>query len=242
MNELFVSHVDILITEDRGITRKASQLGISHKVFTIDAYLEKAAAENPSLVDYRVLSVRKELFGRVTLSDAFFSSFRTEYPSFDQWFTSKSQEPAYVCFESEKLVAFLYLKVEDEREPYPDISPQFQPKRRLKIGTFKVDLNGFKIGERFLKIVFDNALRQRVDEIYVTIFRRSALQERLVHLLEDFGFTHHGEKRNSYGNEEVYVRDMSPRFDHSNPCLTFPYVSRRIVVLKRLSRAGQCCT
>jgi len=29
-------------------------------------------------------------------------------------------------------------------------------------------MNGFKLGERFLKIVFDNALQQKVDEIYVT--------------------------------------------------------------------------
>ena len=32
------------------------------------------------------------------------------------------------------------------------------------VGTFKVVLNGFKIGERFLKIIFDNALRWRVDK------------------------------------------------------------------------------
>ena len=226
LNELFVGHVDLLISEDRGIARKANQLGIGHQVFTIDAFLEKAAAENPNLVDYRVLSVRKQLFGAVPLTDPFFDTFRADYPRFDRWFTSKSQETAYVCFERGKLVAFLYLKVETEREPYSDIAPQFSPKRRLKIGTFKVDLNGFKIGERFLKIVFDNALRQSAAEIYVTIFRRSILQERLIHLLEDFGFVHHGEKRNSFGNEEVYVRDMTKAFNSSNPCLTFPYVSR----------------
>ncbi len=226
LNELFVRHVDLLISEDRGIARKAHRLGIGHQVFTIDAYLEKAAAENPGLVDYQVLSVRKTLFGRVTLNDSFFDSFRADYPPFDQWFTSKSQEAAYVCFEGAKLVAFLYLKVESEREPYSDITPQFSPKRRLKIGTLKVDLNGFKLGERFLKIVFDNALRQYVDEIYVTIFRRSVLQDRLIHLLEDFGFIYHGEKRNAFGNEDVYVRDMTRGFNNSSPCLTFPYVSR----------------
>ncbi len=226
LNELFVGHVDLLISEDRGIARKANQLGIGHQVFTIDAFLEKAAAENPGLVDYRVLSVRTQLFGRVPLSDPFFESFRVDYPNFDHWFISKSQEKAYVCFEKEKLVAFLYLKVETEREPYSDITPQFSPKRRLKIGTFKVDLNGFKLGERFLKIIFDNALRQNVDEVYVTIFRRSVLQERLIHLLEDFGFVHYGEKRNSFGSEEVYVRYMTRTFNGSNPCLSFPYVSR----------------
>jgi hypothetical protein len=226
LNELFVEHVDILITEDRGIAKKAARLGVADRVFTIDAFLEKVTAENPGLVDYRVLSVRKVLFGHVNSADPFFSSFRAEYEGFDRWFARKSQEPAYVCFDGDRVVAFLYIKVEDQREPYPDIVPTFAPRRRLKIGTFKVELNGFKLGERFLKVVFDNALVQRVDESYVTIFPNSILQERLIQLLEDFGFHLHGEKRNPYGTERVYVRDMTPRFNADDPCETFPFVGR----------------
>ncbi|SPE29421.1 conserved hypothetical protein [Acidobacteriia bacterium SbA2] len=124
------------------------------------------------------------------------------------------------------MVAFLYLKVEGPDENYSDIDPRFSPKRRLKIGTFKVDLNGYKLGERFLKVVFDNALRQKVDETYVTIFRRTIDQQRLIGLLQDFGFREYGKKINSYGDELVYVRDMTPRFDGQDPKLTFPYVSR----------------
>ena len=76
----------------------------------------------------------------------------------------------------------------------------------------KVELNGYKIGERFLKIVFDNAIRQHVDELYVTIFRRRlSRQQRLAELLKDFGFVHAGVKRNSFGDEQVLVRDMTPK-------------------------------
>ena len=124
------------------------------------------------------------------------------------------------------LVAFLYLKVEGPGENYGDIEPVFKPKRRLKIGTFKVELNGYKLGERFLKIVFDNAILQKVDEIYVTIFPRTIEQQRLIKILEDFGFKEHGTKVNAYGTEAVYVRDMTPKFDAQDPKLTFPYVSR----------------
>lgn len=88
--------------------------------------------------------------------------------------------------------------MEDRQEPYNDIVPPFPLKKRIKIGTFKVELNGFKIGERFLKIIFDNAIKQRVEEIYVTIFPHAVEEERLIKLFEDFGFKHHGEKRNSY--------------------------------------------
>jgi len=87
-------------------------------------------------------------------------------------------------------------------------------------------LNGYKLGERFLKIVFDNALLQRVDEIYVTIFSRTIEQQRLIKVLEDFGFKEHGRKVNAYGIEAVYIRDMWPRFDSQDPKLTFPYISR----------------
>ncbi len=226
VNELFADRVDLLITEDRGVVRKAEQLGIGEKVFTIDGFLEKVTAENPTLVDYRVLSVKKALFGELDVNDTFFDSLRKDYPGFNKWFNRKSEEAAYTCREGEKLVAFLYLKVEDRREPYHDILPPFRPKKRLKIGTLKVDLNGFKIGERFLKIIFDNAIKQHVEEIYVTIFPHSVGEDRLIKLLEDFGFKHHGEKRNSFGNEQVYVRDMTSRFSPDDPKLTFPFISK----------------
>ncbi|MCC6180062.1 MAG: hypothetical protein IT305_32510 [Chloroflexi bacterium] len=111
---------------------------------------------------------------------------------------------------------------------YHDIRPNFRPKKRLKIGTFKVELNGYKLGERFLKIVFDNAIRRRVDEVYVTIYSRTVEQERLIELLGDFGFVFHGEKDGVNGNELVYVRDMTPTFNKRDPKVTFPYISERM--------------
>lgn len=40
----------------------------------------------------------------------------------------------------------------------------------LKVGTFKNASKGLRVGERFLKIIFDNALSFDVDGIYVTLF------------------------------------------------------------------------
>lgn len=229
LNELVAERVDYLITEDRPLARKAEQVGVAARVFTIDGFLEKVNAENPSLADYKVLSVKKTLFGRVDVSVPFFDSFRQDYDgqAFDRWFNRKGNEPAYVSFDANnEVVAFLYLKVETATENYADIEPSFAPKRRLKIGTFKVQLNGFKLGERFLKIIFDNAVVQRVDEIYVTIFDRTIEQQRLIRLLEDFGFVRHGTKRNRYGDETVFVRSMARVYDAAEPRLTFPYISR----------------
>jgi predicted nucleic acid-binding protein len=228
VNELYANRVHLIISEDRGLHGKALALGIADRAFTIDSFLEKVTAENPELVDYKVLSVRRTHFGLVDLQSPFFDSFREDYggTDFEKWFNRKADEPAYVCYEGDTLVAFLYLKVESQDEDFGDIEPRFSRRRRLKIGTFKVESNGYKLGERFLKIVFDNALRQQVNEIYVTIFRRTIDQERLISLLEDFGFHEYGRKINAYGDENVYVRDLTPRFEPNDPKVTLPYVSR----------------
>jgi predicted nucleic acid-binding protein len=227
VNELFAGRVDYLITEDKKILRKAELLGIGGRAFSIDAFLEKVTAENPGLAVYRVLAVRKELFAQVSLNDPFFDSFREDYPGFDKWFIKKGDEIAYVCRSENAITAFLYLKFEDESEAYPDIMPVFTRKRRMKIGTFKVILNGYKLGERFLKILFDNAIRYKVDEIYVTIFPKRMDQIRLINLLEEFGFVHYGEKFHHDGNELVYVRDMHKKFDAANPRITYPFFNRK---------------
>lgn len=229
--EVAADRVDILITEDRGIHRKAARLDLTERVFTIEEFLEKVNTENPALADYKVLSAKKVLMGQVKLQDPFFDSFRTDYPSFDRWFNRKADESAYVCAsDAGEILAFLYLKREGHDEDYSDIRPSFRRSQRLKIGTFKVLSNGYKLGERFLKIVFDNALRYRVNEIYVTICRRTMDQYRLIRLLEDWGFVLHGTKNDT---EHVYVRDFTPRIDADDPKRTFPYIAstaRKFVV------------
>jgi hypothetical protein len=228
LNELFAKRVDLLITEDRGIHSKAHALGIGSQVFTIDDFFEKVTAEHPELTSYRVLAVKREMFGNVKLEDPFFDSFKRDYQGFCEWFNRKADETVYVSkTDTGAIVGFLYLKVEDEFESYSDITPPFYAARRLKIGTFKVALNGFKLGERFLKIIFDNAMTQKVNEIYVTIFNRDAEQERLMALLSDWGFRRHGQKISKSGEEAVLVRDFSSRADAAHPALTFPYMSRR---------------
>jgi hypothetical protein len=74
--------------------------------------------------------------------------------------------------------------------------------------------------------VFDNAIRQKVDEVYVTIFPRTIEQKRLIEILETFGFIKHGTKNSTIGEEAVYVREMTPSFNKENPKLTFPYIGR----------------
>jgi hypothetical protein len=181
--------------------------------------------ENPGLADYNVLSVRKSFFGNIDLSDDFFASFKEDYPDFQKWFNKKADDTAYVCLSENKPIAFLYLKAEGKNEDYSDIDPPLPPKRRLKIGSFKVTLNGFRLGERFLKIAFDNALRLKVDEVYVTIFNKHIEQQRLINLLEEYGFSYHGLKKSNGEDELVYVRSCQRLANRSTPKLSYPFFS-----------------
>jgi predicted nucleic acid-binding protein len=224
LNEVFVGRVDILITEDKKIHKKAFELGIEDKVFTIDSFLEKTFAEHPDLVNYKVLNVQKLKFGRINFSDDFFTSLKEDYSGFDKWFIKKFDDEAYITVNSNNglLLSFLYLKVEDKNENYFDITPAFPSKKRLKIGTFKVINNGFRLGERFMKIIFDNALKNKVDEIYVTIFDKRDEQKRLVDLLEQWGFVLWGNKN----RELVYTRDFSKKTDENHLKQCYPFISR----------------
>lgn len=224
LNEVAAGRVDILVTEDGGIHEKARRLGLQEKVFSIESFLERVFAENPQLVPYKVLNVQKVKFGEINLQDPFFDSLRSDYPGFERWFTRKFDEEAYITINSNnrQLLSFLYLKIEGPGEDYSDMTPPLPPKKRLKVGTFKVVSNGFRLGERFLKIIFDNALKNHVEEIYVTVFDRNDEQRRLVSLLETWGFRKWGTK----GGENVFVRDFTPRFDENDIKGCYPFFSR----------------
>lgn len=208
--EVYCGRADILITEDRRMRKKAIMLGLSDRVFSINAFIEKASNENPALLSYKALSVKKDYIGNVDVKNVFFDSLRESYDGFNRWFAKKSDEEAYICYSDNDLIlGFLYLKTEDVDSDYRDITPEFQPKKRLKVGTFKVESTGFRLGERFVKIIFDNAIERKVDEIYVTLFEDREELKALGNLLRRWGFFDYGVKRTGAKEEKVLVKRMN---------------------------------
>lgn len=207
--ETYSGRVDILITEDRKMLRKAQSLGISDRVWSINRFISYATAAHPEKIDYKMLAVKKGYFGNIDLESPFFNSFKRDYAEFTQWFNRKCDEEAYLCEDDQKsLLGFLYLKVEDNSEDYSNIVPIFPNARRLKVGTFKVESTGFRLGERFIKIIFDNAVLNDVDEIYVTLFQEREELIALYDLLIRWGFVYHGIKTTSNGAEAVLVKKL----------------------------------
>ncbi|XWN37078.1 MAG: PIN domain-containing protein [Balneola sp.] len=227
LNEVFRKRVDLLVTEDKGIHRKAKILGIENSVVRIEKFVEQSTIDHPRLIDYKVLTVKKEYLGNIDLSDPFFDSFKEDYNGFESWFLRKSDEITYVCYTDSRISAFLYLKIEDKQEDYSDIEPFLKPKKRVKIGTFKVTLNGLRLGERFLKIVFDHALLNNVDEIYVTVFPKRQEQLRLINMLEDWGFKEFGIKTSENGKEKVFTRSFLEINTYQSPQTSFPFISNQ---------------
>lgn len=221
--EVALGHVDLLITEDRRLRNKATRLGLSNKVFSIDTFISLVSAENPELIEYKMLAVKKECFGTIDINDPFFDSFKVAYPGFERWFMSKCDEEAYVCRnDTNNVLGFLYLKTEGLDENYADIEPTFAPKKRLKVGTFKVESTGFRLGERFMKIIFDNALQRNVDEIYVTLFTDRGELRALYDLAVRWGFCEHGRKITNGKEELVLVKTLKQYNPHISVRENFP--------------------
>lgn len=137
------------------------------------------------------------------LQDSFFDSLRNDYPGFDDWFRKKGSQDAFLQYENNKIIGFLYLKVEEQI--VDDVMPKIYADRILKIGTFKIEAHGTKMGEQFIKIIMDYAANENVDVCYVTIF---AKHDSLINLVQQFGFELYGTKGENEYRENVYLKQM----------------------------------
>lgn len=150
------------------------------------------------------MNLTYEKFDNIDLSDPFFDSLKTDYAEFEGWFGKKSAQSAYIFRNVLGAVdGFLYLKIENGA--VDDVTPPLPPVRRVKVGTFKINAHGTKLGERFLKKVFDHAVTQEADEIYVTVFER---HNTLIALFEKYGFRRRAVKTTGNGDELVLVKRM----------------------------------
>lgn len=103
-----------------------------------------------------------ERFGDLDLSDPFFDSLKSDYREFPDWFERKHDNEAWVLREGQGILAFLYLK--EETGSLDDVEPPRAAATRLKAGTMKVEAQGTRLGERFLRLMFDQALERQVEE------------------------------------------------------------------------------
>ena len=174
----------------------------------------------------RPMDLQVQRFSDINLNDSFFDSLRASYPEFNEWYNKKAAAgaTAYCYYVDNELKDFLYLKIEEEE--LSDLTPALPTKKRLKVGTFKVDNDNRHTtrGERFMKKIMDMAIAEDVDEIYVTMFPTEELQG-LIRMFEKFGFSHIADKPHEGGNAEyVLIKDMTTHVDDFK--LDYPFVKK----------------
>jgi L-amino acid N-acyltransferase YncA len=157
-------------------------------------------------------------FSQIDLNDAFFDSLKADYAEFEDWFIKKSNDGEYAyVIESNGIQGFLYLKVEDDE--IADVIPPLPKAKRVKVGTLKVNPHGTRLGERFVKKIFDYATIKNVEELYVTVFNKHTA---LIRLFEKYGFEDFGKKTTGNGSENVLLRKFKVLKDSVNE--SFPLI------------------
>lgn len=198
--------VDFLITEDKGIRKKAILLNLDDRVLSIDSALDYFNTLYQRIFPSHSL-LSKCYAHEIDINQPFFNSLKSDYgdAEFKKWYDKciKESRKCYTYEVDDKVKAFLMLKEENEVIETHSLIPAT---KRVKIATLKVDLSGSKIGELFLKIAFQYCINNQIFEIYLTHF--GAEDDPLVYLIENFGFEKVGKLAKN--DEPVYLKKLIP--------------------------------
>ena len=196
--------VAVLITEDKGIHKKAVILNLKDRVLSID---EALSLFRKKLINETVANppaLKKLSVHNLDINDKFFDSLKKEYvlSDFEDWFEKISLE-GRKCWvyikEDETIGALLVYKIEDE---FIDSAPPIPASKKLKLATFKVSHVGNKIGELFIKLAVEYSIKNGLDEMYLTYFTKN---DHLFYLITEYGFCKTATKRNG---EDVYLKKL----------------------------------
>lgn len=202
--QVYIGYVELFITEDRELLKKAFQMQMKDRVMNIkdglDFLLEHFRFEIPAHPILSHGSVR-EIIDRK--NDSFFDSLREGYPDFDGWLEkcAKQDRSSYYLIVNDLISAILIYNEEAPR----DHQLKGIQENALKICTFKVSENtfGHKIGELFLNKMFALCIEKKISFLYLTVYPN---HDRLIGLIEFYGFY---KLDTMVSGELIMVRDMN---------------------------------
>ncbi|MES2676905.1 MAG: GNAT family N-acetyltransferase [Pseudomonadota bacterium] len=201
-----VGAIDFLVTQDRGIHKRASQLDIADRVFYVEdalVWLREKYDRTPVTLPF----IEEKKCHQINHQDDIFDSLRRDYTTFDQWFKTSCVKQHRSCwtinFANE--IAGIAIRKDESYSglissvPLSEVHFQRPPKKILKICTFKIKekYRGEKFGEQLLKQVLWWAKKNVYDLVYLTIYPK---HKNLVDLLLKYGFENIGR-----GEGELYL-------------------------------------
>ena len=208
---LFRGAVHVLVTNDEGIHRKASNIGIQDKVYRLEQILLFLKRYSNQQISHSYTGVQDRYMYEIDKKQPFFDSLRQTYDDFDNWY-QKSASDQRKCWciadDNGNIVAICIYKLEANVK-LTDAGDIIKGKI-LKLCTFKVDATarGKKLGERLLYIAFDFCVKNDIDWVYLHTVGKE--HQTLVGLCEEYGFYYLGK----YQSDDVYIKPMKLKQDN----------------------------
>lgn len=188
-----VGAVDFLVTQDRGVHKRAAQLGIANRVFTVEDALVWLR-EKYDRTSVALPFIEEKQCHQINQRDDIFASLQSDYEGFDDWFKScvRKHRDCWTINFNDEIAGIAIRKDETFAEllsAVPSAQESFQqtPNKILKICTFKIkeQYRGEKFGEQLLKQILWWARKNSYDVVYLTIYPK---HKNLVDLLLQYGF------------------------------------------------------
>ena len=176
LHAVYKNAVDFLLTEDKGIHRKARKLDIDESVLLVDDALRLFDRYAHAGKVISPPALQREYVYNLDINDPIFGSLKKDYrkkkdygkKTFEEWFEDISKEgrECWIHYtEGGSIGAVLIHKTENE--PVEGIPP-LPKSRRLKLCTMKVSYVGKKIGELLIKLSVDLCVKNNIREMYLT--------------------------------------------------------------------------
>ena len=202
---LYRGAAHLLVTNDEGIHRKATKIGLQDKVYRLEQFLLLLRRYTTVPFSFDYTGVKERFLYEIDRNQLFFESLRQSYDGFDKWFQKCATDRRKCwCIEdgTGNIVAICIYKHEQDAQ-LTDSGVVIHG-RILKLCTFKVDpkARGKKLGERLLYIAFDYCVKNKLDWVYLHTFGEE--QKTLVGLCLDYGFYCLGK----YKQDDVYIKPM----------------------------------
>ena len=198
--------VHFLVTNDKGIHKKARQAQVQEQVHHLDqflAFLDSQVGEEPP----PPFGIQDRYLHEFSVHQPFFDSLREGYEGFNEWYlrAAQAQRKAW-CISNNQTVQAICIYKQEEKPLIVDGGATLDGDA-LKLCTFKIgrDVRGRKLGERILYTAFKYAVEHVIPYVYLHTFGEE--QEMLVSLCEDYGFQCVGTYS---GRDQVYLKKMRP--------------------------------